>query len=142
MNWQLWSIIGFALLCAELFIPTGFFLVLIGLAALMTSAIVAAGISEPEWIQWLVFCGCGAAMLLLGKFVFSDLLSRKPRPDSRDELVGAEVTIVTTIAAGENGTGEFRGTNWQVRNESSSALHQGKRARVTRVEGLTLIIGQ
>lgn len=140
MNWQIWAIIGFLLFCAELFVPSGFFLVLIGLSALVTSAFVWIGATDPQWLPWAIFCGCGLIMLVLGKVVFADRLSRKSKPDSRDELTGAEVTIVSTIAVGATGSGEFRGTNWQIRNETGSPLHPGQRVRVSRVEGLTLII--
>ena len=140
MTWQIWAIIGFILLCSELFIPTGFALVLIGLAALSTSVIVALGVTEPVWLPWVIFSVFGGVILYLGKVVFSDRLSQKHPPQSRNELVGAEVTISVAIAPGVIGSGEFRGTTWQIRNETSAVLQSGSRVRVTRVEGLTLIV--
>jgi membrane protein implicated in regulation of membrane protease activity len=55
-----------------------------------------------------------------------------------DSLVGQELLLLDDLAPGGIGKGELRGTTWNVRTAAPRTLRQGERARVTRVEGLTL----
>ena len=140
MTWPVWAIVGFVLLAAELVMPSGFALALIGAAALFTSALVGLGLAEPVWLPWMIFAVCGVIFLVLSRVVFGESLSTKRVPESRDELVGAEVIVSAAIAPGQNGHGELRGTTWQIRNETQHSLQPNSRVRVSRLEGLTLVI--
>ena len=48
------------------------------------------------------------------------------------------MNIRKDLAAGSESRAEFRGTKWTVRNISSEAIVAGTRAKVVKVDGLTL----
>ena len=137
MVWWGWIVVGALLLSAELFVPTDFFLVFLGAAALLVGGIGLAGLALPVWGQWLLFA---ALSLLLLVTVRGRLKRRLPAGDSRadDTLVGEIALIRERLEAGATGTAELRGSRWTARNADASALEPGARARVERVEGLVL----
>ena len=56
MAWWGWLIVGSALLGAEMFvIDAQFYLVFLGIAALVVGLGALAGLASPEWAQWLAF---------------------------------------------------------------------------------------
>jgi membrane protein implicated in regulation of membrane protease activity len=55
-----------------------------------------------------------------------------------DAIVGEEVVLLDDLAAGGEAKAELRGVPWSARIASGIALRKGQRARVERVEGLTL----
>ncbi|RIL06994.1 MAG: hypothetical protein DCC75_10375, partial [Proteobacteria bacterium] len=74
MSWWLWIILGFVILCMELFAPSGFFLFFIGLSGVLTGIVVATGVITQAWAEWVL---CGAIIVgllvslrrpLMGKF--------------------------------------------------------------------------
>ena len=65
MGWWGWIVAGALLLAAELMIPTDFFLVFLGVAALAVGLVGLAGIDLPTWGQWLLFAAI-ALVLLVG----------------------------------------------------------------------------
>ncbi len=54
--WWVWIAAGVLLLGAELFfIDAQFFLVFIGVSALVTGGLAYVGLSEPAWLPYIVF---------------------------------------------------------------------------------------
>ena len=137
MQWWGWVVVGALLLSSELFVPTDFFLVFLGVAALIVGGVGLAGIEAPIWGQWLLF---GALSLLLLLAVRGPLKRRQTASDPRvdDTLVGEIALIHEHLEAGATGYAELRGSQWTARNAGSSPLEPGARARVERVEGLVL----
>ena len=137
MQWWGWIVVGALLLASELFVPTDFFLVFLGVAALIVGGIGLVGLDAPVWGQWLLF---GALSLVLLVAVRGPLKRRMPAGDPRvdDTLVGEIALIHERLAAGATGRAELRGTQWTARNDDATALEPGARARVERVEGLVL----
>ena len=137
MGWWGWIVAGALLLALELMVPTDFFVVFLGVAALMVGGAGLAGLELPVWGQWLLF---GALSLVLLVAVRGPLKRRLPAGDPRvdDALVGEIALIHEHLAAGATGRAELRGTQWTARNDEPTALEPGARARVERVEGLVL----
>jgi membrane protein implicated in regulation of membrane protease activity len=137
MGWWGWIVAGALLLASELLVPTDFFLVFLGVAALAVGGVGLAGLEVPIWGQWLLF---GALSLVLLVAVRGPLKRRMPAGDPRvdDTLVGEIALIHERLAAGATGRAELRGTQWTARNVDAAALEPGARARVERVEGLVL----
>jgi inner membrane protein len=135
--WWGWIVVGALLLSAELFVPTDFFLVFLGVAALLVGGVGLSGIALPIWGQWLLYA---ALSLLLLVTVRGPLKRRMPAGDSRadDTLVGEIALIRERLEAGATGTAELRGARWTARNADTTALEPGARARVERVDGLVL----
>ena len=137
MQWWGWIVVGALLLSSELFVPTDFFLVFLGVAALLVGGIGLAGLALPIWGQWLLF---GALSLVLLVVVRGRLKRRLPAGDPRvdDTLVGEIALIHEHLDAGATGFAELRGSRWTARNADPTALEPGTRVRVERVEGLVL----
>jgi membrane protein implicated in regulation of membrane protease activity len=54
--------------------------------------------------------------------------------------VGTVMTLPVSLAPGESCRAEHCGSFWTVRNESDTPIPSGARARIARVDGLTLLI--
>ncbi len=131
-------ILGAVILGAELFaIDAQFFLVFLGLSAALVGLAGLVGISMPEWTQGTAF----ATLSLISFFTFRRSLYDKIRGGAkgfRSTISGDTVNIVEELSAGSETRAEYRGTNWTVRNTGSAAIAAGTRAKVVKVDGLTL----
>ena len=137
MPWWAWILSGLVLLGLELLLGS-FYLVFLGIAAIIVGLIAMFGASGPLWLEWLLFIVFSSGLVLLlrkpllGKFNIQS--------DSRDidTLVGVAAVAVDTIPPGGIGKVDMRGTVWTAHNQGAAALAPGQRCRVERVEGLSL----
>lgn len=141
MIWWLWLFLGLILLGIEIMTPGGFYMLFFGLAALVVGALAGFQVVESEWAQWLLFSLLSIGSLL----VFRNPLRRlidvgTPREGMVDSLIGEPALILDGLAPGEQGKAELRGTVWNAKNAGTTPLSKGQRARVAKVEGLTLWI--
>ena len=138
MTWWGWMILGAVILGAELFaIDAQFYLVFLGVSAALVGLAEMLGIGMPEWAQWSAF----ATLSLISFFTFRKSLYEKIRGGAkgfRATMSGDTVNIVTELGAGDEARAEYRGTNWTVRNTGAAAIAAGSRAKVVKVDGLTL----
>jgi membrane protein implicated in regulation of membrane protease activity len=134
-----WVALGAALLGAELVVPTDFFLVFLGLSALIVGAVGLAGWAGPAWVQWALFAALAVVSLLGFRRRFrSRFIETGANPRVDDTLAGEVAIVKEALAPGATGRAELRGTLWNARNAGRQALAAGQRARVERVEGLVL----
>jgi len=140
MLWWHWMVLGAVILGAELIaIDAQFYLVFLGISAALVGLAGLVGISMPEWAQWTAF----AVLSLASFFTFRKSLYEKIRNGAvgfRDSISGDTVDIKDELAAGSESRTEFRGTKWTVRNTGSEPISAGSRAKVVKVDGLTLHI--
>lgn len=140
MLWWHWMILGAVILGAELFaIDAQFYLVFLGLSAALVGLAGMVGIAMPEWAQWTTF----AVLSLVSFFTFRKSLYATIRggaTEFRDTISGDTVNIKEELAAGSESRAEYRGTKWTVRNTGANAISAGTRAKVVKVDGLTLHI--
>ena len=133
-----WMVLGAVILGAELVaIDAQFYLVFLGLSAALVGLAQMFGIGMPEWAQWTAF----ASLSLIFFFTFRKGLYEKIRSGAkgfRGSIAGASVDINEELSAGSEARAEYRGTNWTVRNVGAEAISAGSRAKVVKVEGLTL----
>jgi membrane protein implicated in regulation of membrane protease activity len=139
MPWWGWIVVGVLLLGAEILVPTDFWLVFIGLAAIAVGlvATLAPGLSDA-W-QWALFGGLAAVSVLFFRRLVRKRFPSRPG-DSRvdDTLVGDAGRALETLAPGAIGRVELRGSVWNARNAGEGPIEPDARVRVERVEGLTL----
>jgi len=139
MPWWGWIVVGAVLLGAELLVTTDFYLVFIGLAALLVGAVAWLDRGLPDWSEWALF---GALAVVLLVFFRRWLRDRFPGARARarlaEPLVGEVGVVEETLAPGAVGRLHLRGCPWSARNAGDTPLEVGSRARVQRVEGLTL----
>ena len=138
MTWWTWMILGAVLLAAELFaVDAQFYLVFLGLSAALVGLASLFGMAMPEWAQWAAF----ATLSLISFFTFRKSMYEKIRGGAvgfRDSISGDSVTVDTDIAPGREARVEHRGTRWTAKNVGESIIGAGTRARVVKVDGLTL----
>ena len=138
MTWWGWMILGAVILGAELFaIDAQFYLVFLGVSAALVGLAEMLGIGMPEWAQWTAF----ATLSLIAFFTFRKSLYEKIRGGAkgfRASMSGDTIKIVDELSAGSETRTEYRGTDWTVRNTGATAIAAGSRAKVVKVDGLTL----
>jgi membrane protein implicated in regulation of membrane protease activity len=131
-------ILGAVLLAIELFaIDTQFYLIFIGISAALVGVLGLAGIDVPVWAEWLIF----AALSLVFMVTFRKSLYEKLHNSGvqyKETLEGEKISISAVLEPGAEGREDYRGTKWTVRNVGSQPLTQGTRAKVIKVDGLTL----
>ena len=140
MLWWQWMIVGGVLLGAELFfVDIQFYLVFIGLSALLVGVAGALGIDMSLAMQWIAF----GALALITMVMFRRRLYEKIRGNVegfRESLAGESVSVDTDIEPGAETRLDYRGSKWTARNVGNARISGGSRARVVKSEGLTLHI--
>ena len=138
MTWWQWTVLGGILLGAELLgLDAQFYLIFIGLSALLVGMAELLGISMPLWVQVAVF-----AVFSLGfVYAFRRTVYDRIRGTSEgypEPLNGETVRVEDALEPGQEARIEYRGTRWTVRNTGDGSIASGARARVVKVDGLTL----
>jgi membrane protein implicated in regulation of membrane protease activity len=138
MAWWGWIAVGALLLAAEMgLVDAQFYLVFLGLSALLVGLLALAGLEGPAWSQWLLFAGFAAASFALFRARIYARIQR--RSGALPEGVAGETVIASEpIAASGRGRAELRGTQWTVVNAGAEPLAPGDRARVVGTDGLVL----
>jgi membrane protein implicated in regulation of membrane protease activity len=138
MAWWGWIAAGALLLAAEMgFVDAQFYLVFLGLSALLVGLLALAGLEGPIWLQWLLFAGFAAtSFALFRKRIYARL--QRGGAGLPEGVEGETVIASEPIEAGGRGRAELRGTQWTVVNAGPASLAPGGRARVIRAEGLVL----
>ncbi|MDR2337069.1 MAG: hypothetical protein LBE20_00250 [Deltaproteobacteria bacterium] len=141
MNWWLWIIIGLIVLSLEMLIPLDFFLVFIGLAGIITGAISGiaqlCGFEIGSSAEYFI---CAVTIVLLFVFAKKPLINHLSS-NKKDIILDDYVTIEgNDINPNESGTGNTRGAVCKVRNLGNTALEVGKSYKISRKDGITLII--
>ena len=140
MLWWAWITIGAIFLGSELmFIDAQFYLVFVGLSALFVGALGLAGIALADWLQWLVFATLGVASMYVFRRRIYERLRRK-LPIMQHGPVGQTVVLPEALSPGDTCRLEFHGSSWSAINGGSGSIGAGARARVHRVDGLTLVV--
>jgi len=139
MTWWGWTIAGAILLGAELaFVSAQFYLVLIGSAAILVG-LATLLLPLPDWLQWALF----AVLAVVSMVTFRNRLYHRfthsmPKVDTGP--AGGVITLQVSLGAGESCQGEYGGSFWTVRNDSDTPIPAGSRARIARVQDLTLLV--
>jgi membrane protein implicated in regulation of membrane protease activity len=141
MNWWAWAIAGAILLGAELgFIDAQFYLVFVGVSALIVGAVTLLVPTTPTWVEWALF----AVLAILTVSTFRRIIYARLRRDApspvRHGPAGDVLTLPSRLAPGESCQVEYRGSHWTATNGSSEAVEAGSRVRITHVQGLALIV--
>ncbi len=141
MPWWGWMIFGAFLLGSELLaIDAAFYLVFIGIAAILTGLVGLIGLELEFWAQWLLFAGLSLfAMVLFRKQLYQKIRGAGVGYDGTP--VGDTLKLEQSLQSGDSCRMAHRGTTWTILNNGSETIDKGSNVRVTSVEGLTLVIG-
>ncbi|MBI3329035.1 MAG: NfeD family protein [Nitrospinae bacterium] len=138
MPWWVWMVVGFLLVLLELLTPLGFYLLFLGMGALVVGILAGLDVATSPWVQWLLFsCLSVVAMLLVRRPLLTRFQSSPPHRAS-DSLIGETALAFEDIAVDAIGRVELRGTTWNARNIGTHPVTRGQRCEVEHMEGLTL----
>lgn len=137
------ALIGIGLLAAELLLPTGGLLAVLGVAGLVVGGILAIESSDSsgDYIGAALITLailCGASFFYISRKVIHTTRGL-PKRAGTEEMVGAEAEARSAIDP--TGQAFMRGTLWSARlADGVSPVRPGDRVRVEAVDGLTLIV--
>lgn len=137
MTWWYWLLLGLFLTGAEIMAPGDFFLLFLGVAALLVGGLTGFGLVPAEWLQWFLFSVFSIVSLLLIRPPLIRM-SRAQKSHPVDTMLGEAAVLLEDLPTGQTGKAELRGTTWSARNAGDAPLHKGQRATVVRVDGLSL----
>ena len=140
MEWWAWIAVGAILLGSELaFVDAQFYLVFVGASAFVVGVLQLTGLELAAWLQWLIFAVLAAtSMLLFRRRIYEHM--RRGLPAMKIGPAGEIVTLPTALSPGESCRLEHRGTSWSAINGGKAMIAAGARARIERVDGLTLVV--
>ena len=140
MQWWAWIAVGAILLGSELtFVNAQFYLVFLGLAALVVGLLALVGVSMAMWLQWLIFTILAAlSMVFFRQRIYERL--RRNLPGMRHGPAGGTVIVPAALPPGETCRLEYHGSSWSAINSGRSRIEAGSVARIERVDGLTLVL--
>jgi inner membrane protein len=140
MQWWAWIAVGAILLGSELaFVDAQFYLVFVGASALVVGLTQLAGAGLAAWLQWLIFAALAAAsMVTFRRRIYVRM--RRGLPAVKGGPAGELVTLPTELPPGETCRLEFRGSSWSAINGGKAVIAAGAKARIERVDGLTLVV--
>ncbi|MEE3331431.1 MAG: NfeD family protein [Myxococcota bacterium] len=139
MIWWQWMVLGALLLSAEIAVDAEFYLVFVGVSALVVGLLGTTPVALPMWAQWLVF----AVVAVINLTLFRSRVYHKVRGSipERAEGVNGEIAIVDSeIPVGATGSARLRGAVWKARNVGRTPVLAGTRAVVEEADGLVLKI--
>ncbi|MXY90292.1 MAG: NfeD family protein [Gammaproteobacteria bacterium] len=140
MAWWIWIVAGLVLMGVEILaVDTAFYLIFIGVAALLMGFAMSVGIELPMWAQWTGF----AVLALVFMVFFREKLYAKLRGGVvgfQDTAIGGRVSVEEDVAPGGETRVKMRGTKWTAINTGSRVIVKGSQAEITEVDGLTIKI--
>ena len=130
----IWLLAGSGLCLIELFVPTAFVALMMGISAIVV-AFLSQAILGKLWLQVVVWLLLSTVLVVLSRrFVTS------PRPKTKiQDAIIAET--LTEIPAGKPGRVLYEGNSWRARcDDEKLSIPPNQRVYVTRREGTTLIV--
>jgi inner membrane protein len=140
MQWWAWVIVGAILLGSELtFVNAQFYLVFLGASALLVGLLAGIGVVHADWLEWVIFAVLATISMLTFRRMVYERLQRK-LPVVPLGPSGEVVVLQQELAPGATCRLEHRGTSWNAVNGGRASIAAGGRARVSRIDGLTLVV--
>jgi inner membrane protein len=140
MEWWAWIAVGAILLGSELgFVDAQFYLVFVGGSALVVGFLDLAGLLPAVWMQWLLFALLAVVSMVTFRRRIYERMRRK-LPAMKQGPAGETVVLPSELKPGETCRLEYCGSSWNAVNGGKSPIAAGERARIDRVNGLTLVV--
>jgi membrane protein implicated in regulation of membrane protease activity len=137
----LWIVVGVVLVVAELFTTT-LFLLMFGIAALVTAGVAALG--APVGVQALVFAAVSALSLVAVRPVIKrhqrSALESGEKPFGVEAISGSSALVLEQVDA-HQGVIKIDGEIWTARSyDATQVFEPGERVRVIEVKGVTAMV--
>jgi membrane protein implicated in regulation of membrane protease activity len=98
-----------------------------------------SGLLPAVWMQWLLF----AVLAIFSMVTFRQRIYERMRrklPAMKQGPAGESVVLPAALQPGESCRLEYCGSSWNALNGGKSLIAAGQRARIDRVNGLTLVV--
>lgn len=133
-----WGSAGLILIIADVVFGS-FFMLFLGVGALVTGAAVWSGTLANPVYQWLCFALVSlSGVISLRKPLIHRFGSKSAK--GYDEHTGQRVFVCEAIPAGGSGRVMYRGAEWPARTLDGSALGQNSHALIHALDGIMLIV--
>ena len=110
-------------------------------AAGALTAMIAALLGGPLWVQLTLFLAVSLLCLLAARPLARRHLNNKVEPTNADRVIGAEAQVTQDIDnIHGRGTVIIRGMTWSARSEGGGASAAGTMVRVLRIEGVKVFV--
>jgi len=141
MTWWTWMIVGAVLLGAELaFVDAQFYLIFLGISALIVGLVGLAEPAWPPWAQWALFGALAVVSLLTFRRAIYQRLRGNGPAAVQAGPAGQVLTLPAGLAPGDSCQVEYRGSFWTATNGGDRPIAAGTRVRITHVNGLVLVV--
>ena len=141
MPWWGWLVLGVALLGIEMFaIDAQFYLVFLGVSAIIVGFFGLAGLVTPDWLQWLAFAVLSIVAMLGFRRRVYELVRGRAAPVQERITFGDNVVVPVRLEPGQSCRVDYRGSTWTARNVDDKAIEAGSEASISRSDDLTLHI--
>ena len=140
MPWWGWIALGTLLLGAEMaLIDAEFYLVFIGVSALLVGIADLLGLAVPAWGEFLIFAAlAGGSMVFFRRQVYK--LVKGDAKEIESIPIGETLPVDADIPAGGRGRVDYRGSTWSVVNIGTKTIAAGTMASIQQIDGTVLKI--
>lgn len=139
MEWWAWLVLGMALMAVELtLIEAAFYLIFLGVAAMLVGVIHLVGPEMSVSAQWVTF-----AVLALGSMVFlrKRIYESYSKDGGYESIPDSEtISVDQALAPGAKGRVKYRGAEWDAKNVGSLVIEAGGIAMIKSVDGIELAL--
>ena len=140
MAWWIWILLGMVLMGIEMFaVDAAYYLIFVGVAALLVGVLGVVGLTLPVWGQWVAF----SVLAIVFMVFFREKLYNKFRGGLvgfQDPAQGALVKVSEEVPPGGETRVKMRGSQWTAVNVGEQVLPAGSHASVAEIDGVRLKI--
>jgi membrane protein implicated in regulation of membrane protease activity len=136
--WWYWICVGLFLLVAETVGAGGFYLLFIGIAALIVGAISL--VIPTAWVQIVFFAVLSAVFIAVLRKPLVERVRKSTATADIPEFIGETARAVEPIGAGREGKIELRGSIWNARNSGTSDLPENAACTIVAREGIKMVV--
>jgi membrane protein implicated in regulation of membrane protease activity len=136
--WWMWISLGIVVLLMEAMTPGGFYMLFIGIAAIVVGAV--SPLIHELWIETVLFAVLSALLIAFARKPLVRRLKKDTPKADVPEFIGETARALETIAPGGEGNVELRGSVWKVRNDGDTGLAKDASCTIMARDGLKLIV--
>jgi hypothetical protein len=139
MTWWIWLIVGIGLLALEMFlIDAEFYLVFLGVSAIIVGVIGVVGVDLPQAAQWILFSALAIVSLLAFRRRIYAMVRKRTGHVANRVTSGDKVLVPVRLEPGQTCRLDYHGTSWSARNVDARAIVANSEAVISNVDDLTL----
>lgn len=133
----IWATIGVVLIIADLVTLT-FFLVFLGMGALITAAFAWMGLATSINGQLICFAASSLVTMALFRGILRKMFGRDKGGTEYSQLVGQKAYVSTAIPVGHEGKVSYRGSEWIAFSDSPESIPEGSLVTIVSTDGIKL----